>query len=89
MESQRGERQQKMQALLAQYGINLTNEEWQGIQEQLQEYRQELLAEHGISCPEHHGQNGGMGRGMPGFHRGPGFGECPPELPPEPTELES
>jgi Spy/CpxP family protein refolding chaperone len=66
MESQRVERQQKMQALLAQYGINLTDEEWQGIQAQLQEHRQELLAAYGISCPAHR-QNGWMGRGCRDF----------------------
>jgi Spy/CpxP family protein refolding chaperone len=84
MESQRAEMQQKRQELLAQYGINLTDEERQEIQEQLQEYRQELLAEYGISCPDH-GQKGGMDRRMQGFQRGPGFGACPPDIPPEPT----
>jgi Spy/CpxP family protein refolding chaperone len=83
-ESEREARQQKMQELLEQYGINLTNEEWQELQEQLREYRQELLGEYGISCPceplgagaENLGQNSGMGQGMQGFRRGPGFGEC-------------
>jgi len=84
MESQREARQQKLQELLDQYGIDLTNEEWQEIREQLREYRQELLEEYGISCPcepfgagtQYQGQNGGIGQGMQGFRRGPGFGEC-------------
>jgi len=96
-ERQREEQQHKLQALLAQYGIDLTAEERQEIQAQLREYRQELFAEYGISCPGdspgvgagEQGQNGVRGRRMQGFGRGPGFGECPPELPPEPTELAS
>jgi hypothetical protein len=96
IESQREEQQQKMKELLAEYGINLTDEEWHELQEQLHEYRQQLLAEYGITCPgepgagaEDHGQNGEQAQGMQGFRRGPGFGGRPTELPPEPPELES
>lgn len=96
-ERQREEQQHKLQALLAEYGIDLTAEERQEIQAQLREYRQELFAEYGITCP---GDSPGAGAGeqeqrgvrcrhMQGFGRGPGFGECPPELPPEPAELAS
>jgi hypothetical protein len=84
MESHCEARQQKLQELLEQYGIDLTNEEWQEIREQLREYRQDLREEYGISCPgeplgagaQNQGQNGGMGQGMQAFRRGPGFGEC-------------
>jgi hypothetical protein len=69
----------------------LTDEEREEIRQQMEEYRQELFEQYGLSCPTGsqfayeggNGPRGRMGLGMQGFQRGPDFSEflpTPPDL---------